>query len=182
MVRGTTACLAGLALIALAACTPSAFTLEQPTCRELFADLDRVQRFYGTDPLKFGPDGRAISDPALNRPVRLLRSQGCVTRLDELGGITQAAADLQPFERVTGGEVLPRQSVHVGVLDGFAGVATANQYFRGLGYRTRSVGLDGLGRRYYIGPFTSAAEVAQALDVARAGGFADAYATQFPRF
>ncbi len=182
MARMLTACFAGLLLIVGAACTPFPVTLEQPSCEEMFAELDRVQRVYATDTLRLGIDDRAISNPALNRPIRMLRSQGCITRLDDIAPIAEVAASLQPFVRATGGAAVPRQSVHVAVLDGFSGLSLANQYFRGLGYRSRSVGLDGLGRRYYIGPFTSAAEVAQAIDVARAAGFAYAYATEYPRF
>ena len=37
------------------------------------------------------------------------------------------------------------------------------QFFRGLGYRSRGVGADGLGRRIYIGPFTSQGALDQAL-------------------
>jgi hypothetical protein len=182
MRRVLPACLAGLLLIAANACTPFPGTLEQPSCEDLFADLDRVQRVYGADTLRLGLDDRAISFPALNRPVRMLRSQGCITRVDDLASIEQVTASLQPFERVTGGEAVPRQSVHVGVIDGFTGLSLANRYFGLLGYRSRSVGVDGLGRRYYIGAFTSAAEVAQAIDVAREAGFAFAYATEYPRF
>lgn len=172
------------ALMALGAgCTSQFASLEQPTCVELFADLDRAQRIFGFDALKLGADGFSNPEPALSRPIRMLRNEGCVTRVNDLAGLGQAAASLQPFERATGGPALPRQqSVHVGVLDGFSTVAMANQYFLGLGYRTRNVGLAGLGRRYYIGPFTGEAEVAQALEAARAGGFAYAYATEFPRF
>ena len=182
MARMLTACLAGMLLVAGAACAPFPGTLEQPSCEELFADLDRVQRVYGADTLRLGLDDRAISFPALNRPVRMLRAQGCITRVDDLAGIEQVAASLQPFERATGGAAVPPQSVHVGVVDGFAGLSLANQYFGRLGYRSRSVGVDGLGRRYYIGSFTSADEVAQAIEVARAAGFSYAYATEYPRF
>lgn len=145
MARMLTACLAGMLLVAGVACAPFPGTLEQPSCEELFADLDRVQRVYGADTLRLGFDDRAISFPALNRPVRMLRAQGCITRVDDLAGIEQAAASLQPFERVTGGAAVPPQSVHVGVVDGFAGLSLATSISEGWATAAGASGSTGSG-------------------------------------
>lgn len=184
--RGVLAVL-GMVLLAAAGCVPGGGsgggTAAAPDCVALFRDLDRAQRAHGLDSLSLGPEDRAVADPNLSRPVRLLRG-GCITRVEDLGGLRQAEAALAPFARVRGGgAAVPRQSVHAGVVDGFTALGLARSYFNGLGYRTRSVGVDGLGRRLYVGgPFTSAEEVAQALDAARRAGFVHAYATEFPRF
>ena len=54
--------------------------------------------------------------------------------------------------------------------------------FRGLGYRSRGVGAEGLGRRLYLGPFTSQAALDQALALAREAGFIAPYAANYTRF
>ena len=56
------------------------------------------------------------------------------------------------------------------------------QFFRGLGYRSRGVGAVGLGRRLYIGPFTSQGSLDQALATAREAGFIAPYAAQHTKF
>ena len=58
----------------------------------------------------------------------------------------------------------------------------ATQFFRGLGYRSRGVGALGLGRRLYIGPFTSQGALDQALTIAREAGFISPYAAKHTKF
>ena len=55
-------------------------------------------------------------------------------------------------------------------------------FFRGLGYRSRGVGAPTLGRRLFIGPFTSQGALDQALDVARQAGFIAPHVAQHVRF
>ena len=47
---------------------------------------------------------------------------------------------------------------------------------RGLGYNSRGVGLEGLGRRILIGPFDNEAALEQAISVAREAGFISPFA------
>ena len=58
----------------------------------------------------------------------------------------------------------------------------ATQFFRGLGYRSRGVGALGLGRRLYIGPFTSQGALDEALTIAREAGFISPYPAKHTKF
>ena len=72
--------------------------------------------------------------------------------------------------------------VHLGIVTGISDEAFVTRYFRGLGYRSRGIGAEGLGRRIYIGPFASQGAVDQALRVAREAGFIAPYVAQYTRF
>ena len=70
--------------------------------------------------------------------------------------------------------------MHVGIVTGIYDEGRATQFFRGLGYRSRGVGAAGLGRRLYIGPFTSQGALDEAIAVAREAGFITPYAASTP--
>ena len=55
-------------------------------------------------------------------------------------------------------------------------------FFRGLGYRSRGIGAQTLGRRLFIGPFTSQGALDQALEVARKAGFIAPHVAAHTRF
>ena len=74
-------------------------------------------------------------------------------------------------------------AVHVGIVMSMYDEGRATQFFRGLGYRSRGVGApDGLGRRLYIGPFTSQGALDEALSIAREAGFISPFAAKHTRF
>jgi hypothetical protein len=72
--------------------------------------------------------------------------------------------------------------VHLGIVTGIGDEAFVTRHFRGLGYRSRGIGAEGLGRRIYIGPFTSQGALDQALTVAREAGFVAPYPARHTRF
>ena len=55
-------------------------------------------------------------------------------------------------------------------------------FVRGLGYRSRGVGAETLGRRLFIGPFVTQGALDQALDVARQAGFVAPHVARRVRF
>ena len=69
--------------------------------------------------------------------------------------------------------------VHLGIVTGISDEALVTRYFRGLGYRSRGIGAEGLGRRIYIGPFTTQGAADQALAVAREAGFIAPYVAKY---
>ncbi len=69
-----------------------------------------------------------------------------------------------------------------GVVTGFTDEMRATVFFRGLGYNSRGIGAEGLGRRIYIGPFDNEAALEQAISVAREAGFISPYAAVNTRF
>ena len=63
----------------------------------------------------------------------------------------------------------------MGVITSIVDEQRVTAYFRGLGYRSRGIGADGLGRRIYIGPFVTEGALREAIDVARQAGFISPY-------
>ena len=91
-------------------------------------------------------------------------------------------AKLAPHVVTNSGAAIPATAVHVGIVTGIYDEGRVTQFFRGLGYRSRGVGAFGLGRRIYIGPFTSQGAVDEAIGIAREAGFISPYAAQHTKF
>ena len=70
----------------------------------------------------------------------------------------------------------------LGIVTGIWDEGRVTAFFRGLGYRSRGVGAPTLGRRLFIGPFTSQGALDQALDVARQAGFIAPHVAAHTRF
>ena len=97
---------------------------------------------------------------------------GCLTCSDDLDGDAGAGADGSPATSITdSGPAIRPTPVDLGIVTGIYDEARATAFFRGLGYRSRGVGAATLGRRLYIGPFTTQGALDQALAVAREAGF-----------
>ena len=107
----------------------------------------------------------------LSRASEALISNDCLTRSADLDGLPALYARLQPFLIENGGPAIRPVPVHLGIVTGISDEALVTRYFRGLGYRSRGIGAEGLGRRIYIGPFTTQGAADQALAVAREAGF-----------
>lgn len=171
-----------LALIAaVGACAAAPAAGPDPVrCAALFARYDAVARHYPVS--GFREDGGDIAAGQLSRPTVALRANGCLTTSADLDGLPALAARLQPFAIADSGPAIPPTPVHLGVVTGIADEALVTRAFRGLGYRSRGVGAEGLGRRLYIGVFTTQGALDQALAVAREAGFVAPYAARFTRF
>jgi hypothetical protein len=171
-----------LLAVALAAVGCTALPQEEPPdCVALFEQYDRIER-YGPQPnlnMRFDP----VMLPArLERQTHALQRAGCVTRPQDLDGMEALAGQLAGFRIESGGAEIRAVPVHVGVVQGFVDERRATVFFRGLGSRSRGIGAAGLGRRIYIGPFTSEAALEQAIAVAREAGFVAPYAATQTKF
>ncbi len=165
------------ALAALAGCAGVSADLPQasrdPTeCLRLFDRYDTVVWAYPSRPNGYDNDNVApIMPSAWDRPTRLLRDYGCVTQPGDLDGLPALAQRLAPYRIVDSGPAIPATALNLGIVTGIYDEGRATQFFRGLGYRSRGIGAPALGRRLYIGPFTTQGALDQALQVAREAGF-----------
>jgi len=123
-----------------------------------------------------------ILSPAVQRSISFLRSGDCLTMNAELDGMAALGDSLQPFEPVRGVTAIPQVSLHAGIVTSTSAETGAVVFFQSLGYTVRTVGAPQLGRRVFVGPFTTQESLDQALDVARDAGFESAYGTRRIRF
>ena len=173
-----------LALVAaVAACTaglPLPLPPQPERCEALFLRYDAVVRHYPNS--WFDEDGDILAPGQVSRASEVLISNDCLTRSADLDGLPALYARLQPFLIETGGPAIRPVPVHLGIVTGISDEALVTRYFRGLGYRSRGIGAEGLGRRIYIGPFTTQGAADQALAVAREAGFIAPYVAKYTRF
>jgi hypothetical protein len=176
---------AALALLALAGCAappPGPSRGRDPAvCLELFERYDTATWLYprpwiGTD------DAPAVPSGSVDRAGRLLRLNGCLTRSEDLDGMEALAARLSPHAIESSGPAIRPVPVHVGIVMSIADEARTTRFFRGLGYRSRGVGAEGLGRRIYIGPFTSQGALEEATSIARQAGFIAPFPPRHTKF
>jgi hypothetical protein len=92
------------------------------------------------------------------------------------------AQRLQPFVITDSGPAIRPTTVELGIVTGFYDEGRVTAFFRGLGYRSRGIGAQTLGRRLFIGPFTSQGALDQALAVAREAGFISPHPAPRTRF
>lgn len=169
-----------LAALALAACAAGPSPPDPSRCGVLFARYDTAARLHPVT--RFYEDGGEVPPGAVSRQVVALRANDCLTRAADLDGLPALVARLQPFRIAEGGAAIAPTPVHLGIVTGISDEAFVTRYFRGLGYRSRGIGAEGLGRRIYIGPFTSQAALDQALAIGREAGFIAPYAARYTRF
>ena len=165
--------LAGLVLAA--GCAGVQQERDPAVCTDLFEQYNRLER-QGQVTRFNAPSDTYILAPRLERQTVLLIQGGCVTRTSDLDGMEALGRRLVPFEIEHGGAAIRPVPVQVGVVTGFTDERRATVFFRGLGYNSRGVGLEGLGRRILIGPFDNEAALEQAISVAREAGFISPFA------
>lgn len=147
----------------------------------LFEELDRSERLfprYRADRLS----DTTVQNPRVARVAQDTREAGCTTSVTDLSGTDALTVELAPFVRISGGGPAESTALQVGIVDGISAEVRAATFFGGLGYRYRSTGTEGLGRRVFIGPIRSEAEMQQAIDVARRAGFIAPYPARYTRF
>jgi len=184
MLRGRVlggALVAGLAA-GLAACmSPPPAPPDPAECLALFEDLDRAERLFPRYRFNRASD-TFVQNPRVARAARAVLLSGCTTSITDLAEADAVQAELQPFSRVKGGGPAASTALQVGIVDGLTAEVRAATFFGNLGYRYRSTGTDGLGRRVFIGPIRSQAAMDQAIDVARRAGFIAPYPAIYTRF
>lgn len=170
--------LAALALLGGCA-TPSAPVSRAQTCEALFARYDYYSQL---SPRRLTDDGSIALSGNVSRSVQQLISNGCLTLSSDLVGLEQRGAQLGFRKPVDSGAAIKPTAVQVGVLTSFSDVTRATVFFGNLGYQTRTIGADGLGRRLYIGPFVTQGAMDQAIETAREAGFVSPYPSTIFRF
>lgn len=184
--------IAGGVLLAVAGCTTGGAGVfdggfngryDQPsrgnpeTCLALFKSYDRAARTYRAN--AFGTDDApATSLPGdVSRPARMLIAEGCRTTSADLDGLPALAQRLTGHQIVDSGAPIPPTVIHLGIVTGIGDEREVTRFFRGLGYGSRGVGAPTLGRRLYIGTFTSQGALDDAMAIAREAGFIAPFAT-----
>jgi len=164
-------------LLLLAACAPLP---ENPVargeiCRDAFRDYDREKRlspdFLPIRPIPEAPPFQQGS-PEFAAESRLLQFD-CLLRPDDMPDL--AALDRAGLAKPAPLTPAPRQYVHLALVTNNADEAALRGFAESLGYNAGAKGVKRLGRRVYLGPFTSAEEQAAALRLAEALGIRSAY-------
>jgi hypothetical protein len=147
-----------------------------PFCTARFGDYDRAVLFFGSSGAQQEHPRVA---PAIDRSIQRLRAGDCLTGWDEIAGLQLLGDDLRGTLRGEHGAPIRPTTLQVGVVLGVSSEVQARQFFAGLGYRVRSQGAPYLGRRIYVGPFTTEGGLAEARDVALRAGFVAPYPRRF---
>lgn len=167
---------------ALAACAAVSPRPRDPDlCLKIFDQYDSAEWLYPQQ-YQLHDYGLSILQPDVGRPVRLLRQNGCLTFPGDLDGMPELAARLAPYRIENSGAAIRPTTVNVGIVADWSDDARAKQFFRGLGYRARSVGAPALGRKIYIGPFVTQGAVDQAIATSREAGFIAPHVAKHTRF
>lgn len=139
-------------------------------CIGLFHAYDTAAAHMSTPT---GRGDRMGIPPALQRQVQNIQTNDCLTLTDALKltvvgpAVTNRGAAITPV------------GLHAGVVTNSADEAAAIAFFEAHGVRARSIGAAGLGRRIYLGPFTTEGALSEAATLARAAGFAAVYPADF---
>jgi hypothetical protein len=170
-----------LLAVAAALCVGGATGVPDPAvCAGLFRTYDSAVRHYPDN--FFDDDFRPILRAPVSRASQRLRNAGCLTMAYDLDGLPALAQRLGPYRIVDSGPQIRPTPVHLGIVTSIYDEGRVTQFFRGLGYRSRGIGAPTLGRRIYIGVFTTQGALDQALAVAREAGFIAPYAATYTRF
>lgn len=157
------------ALVLSAACAAgAASTPDQAACERAMTAYNTAAWLYPVP--RFDDDG--VTPPgALSRAIGAVRTKGCLTSGDDLADLPALASRLAPHTIDNSGAAIRPTTVQLGIVTGISDEARVTDFVRSLGYRSRGVGAEGLGRRLFVGPFTTETAVDQALAVAREAGF-----------
>ena len=158
--------------LSLGACAPAGGPVDTApgwgNCVALFRNYDLLEQTVRR------PDDRTIP-PGLNLPISLLRQNGCIAVTADLVGMESL-----PVVPITdGGAAIAPISLHAGVVTSTEDDARSRAFFAARGVQARSVGVAGLGRRIYLGPFRTDGALNAARELAVSAGFAYPYTVQF---
>ena len=170
-----------LALAAIGAGTVAAAAgvPDRGVCERAFRAYDSAVWLYPDN--QWGDD-RPVLRPDVARAAQAVIRGGCLTSSADLDGMPALAQQLAPYTITDSGPAIRPTTVGLGIVTGIWDEARATAFFRGLGYRSRGIGAQTLGRRLFIGPFTSQGALDQALEVARKAGFIAPHVAAHTRF
>ncbi|WP_111430494.1 hypothetical protein [Rhodobacteraceae bacterium DSL-40] len=169
----------GAAALVLAACSEPSGGTSGTEVSQADAGSGCVARFQYFDTVKAtmstptGRDDRASVPAALQFPIARLQQAGCMTKSADL----TLEGPVVPVVN-SGSEIGPTM-IHAGVVTDMGDDGRAKRYFEARGVTVRSIGQPGLGRRVYLGPFTTQGALDAAMEASREGGFAYPYVTTF---
>ena len=146
-----------------------------PDCPARFQLYETATRVAGA------PDNerfRTVS-PQVQTAARWLRMGNCLTFTDQLGAMAALGPEAGTAARKPSGPTMAPTWLHVGIVTSSADEARAIAFFEAQGLRARSLGAALLGRRIYVGPFTTAGALEGGRALARAAGFAYPYPARF---
>ena len=118
----------------------------------------------------------------IERTAQAATRAKCLLRAEAMDGLPRLAAEIarERTEAPVGpGAAIRSTRLQAGVVAGVVAELQARNFFGALGYRVRSQGAPGLGRRIFLGPFTDAAALAEAVAIARRAGFPAPYPALF---
>ncbi len=146
-----------------------------PRCAAHFRDYDRAVLFFSNSGWSNNPNPAS----AIDRSVQRLRQGDCLTGWDEIARVQLLGEELRGTLRGESGAPIKPTTLQVGIVLGINSEIQARQFFANLGYRVRSQGAPFVGRRIYIGPFTTEGGLAEAVEVALRAGFVVPYPRRF---
>lgn len=162
-------------LVAFVAAVPAAAQpASDTTCRAAFRAYDAAVKGFSMA----RDDGQALHS-MISRAAQRVRRADCLTALDDLRALERLQRQVAGSVTFESGASIRPVALQVGIVPGYADEFAARRFFGELGYRVRSQGAPGLGRRIYLGPFATEGGIAAAADLARRAGFVAPYARLF---
>lgn len=149
--------------------------LDNPRCAFLFQNYEAITQSFGANSRR-----RDASAPGpVMDAARMLRMGNCLTFSDALAGLDGIGPEAGAAARGNSGAAITPISLHVGIVTSSQDDAAARAFFERQGLKARSVGAAGLGRRIYVGPFSSAGALEAGRALALQAGFAYPYPARF---
>jgi hypothetical protein len=185
IVRGLIAALA----LALAACAPgqgpggapgASRAADPGWCEAVFRDYDRLYRLSPSGAYSIGADDRPILRPGFSRLNQRALQGGCITFPSALGNLDALRAAALRDRPADVSPAVEPVLVHAGVVTSFVDEVSVLQFYRALGYNARTLGMDGLGRRVFVGPLGTEGQVAEVIGLSRRAGFVAPYVPSLP--
>jgi hypothetical protein len=152
----------------------SAASAPDAGCVAALRAYDRAELFFTYD----GAWRGVALPPPIERQAQRARRDGCVTSNDDTDRLLAGADAFAAPPRPEGAPIRPTW-LQVGVVGGVVGEVRARDFFAGQGYRVRSRGAPGLGRRIFVGPFATEGALADAAGLAVRAGFVAPYPRAF---
>ncbi|PZQ49646.1 MAG: hypothetical protein DI556_09230 [Rhodovulum sulfidophilum] len=146
-----------------------------PDCPPRFQMYETATRAFGA------PDNqrRRTTSPQVQSAARWLRMGDCLTFTAQLAPMATLGPGAGAQARTPAGPTIPPTYLHVGIVTSSEDEARAKAFFAEQGLAARGLGAAFLGRRIYVGPFTTAGALEAGIGLARQAGFAYPYPTNF---
>ena len=159
-------------LLVLPACANQPPPSDNSYCAVLFDQFDGFEFVPGPGTWAF--DFRQMQ-------LARIRQAHCITFTDDLAPLEPLAGELASHAPPAGVPFRVPVAVQAGVVTNPQDEARALAFFRGVGYRARSVGWPDLGTRIYVEART-ADQIADIVSISQRAGFVGPYPSRWARF